>query len=47
MSLVHSLNDSAQMLALRGSVIVVGFALLGGLLALYAIYWIIFKMGKE
>jgi hypothetical protein len=46
MALVLSLFQPAPMLAMGGVFIFLG-AMLGIVLAAYAIYWIIFKMGKD
>ncbi len=48
MALVLSLFQPVPMLAIRigGTIIFLG-AMLGIVLAAYAIYWIIFKMGKD
>ena len=47
MPLVYSLVGSAAMLAVRfGTLVVVGVVLLG-LLTVYGLYWLIFKMGND
>ena len=46
MAIVHSLFQPAPMLAMGGVLIFLG-AMLGIVLAAYAIYWIIFKLGKD
>jgi hypothetical protein len=46
MAFVHSLFQPAPMLAVGGVFIFLG-AMLGLALAAYAIYWIIFKLGKD
>jgi hypothetical protein len=38
---------SSGLLAIRGGTIVIGGLILGVVLALYGIYWMIFKAGKE
>jgi hypothetical protein len=35
------------MFAVRGGTLVVVFVVLGAVLALYAIYWLVFKAGKD
>jgi hypothetical protein len=47
MPVVPSLIASASMLAYRVGTFTVLFVVLGGALALYAIYWMIFKVGKD
>ena len=46
MSFAHSLIESA-MLAFRAGTFVVLGLILGGVLVIYAIYWMIFRMGKD
>lgn len=46
MAFVYSLFQPAPMLAVGGVFIFLG-AMLGLALAAYAIYWIIFKLGKD
>ena len=46
MAVVQSFMEAA-LLAIRGGTIVIGGLILGVLLALYGIYWMIFKAGKE
>jgi hypothetical protein len=47
MPFAHSLIESAPMLAFRAGTFVVLGLILGGVLVIYAIYWMIFKMGKD
>jgi hypothetical protein len=47
MSVVQSFIDSGSLLAIRGGAIVIGGLILGVVLALYAVYWFIFKAGKD
>ena len=46
MAVMQSFIESA-LLAIRGGTIVIGGLILGVVLALYGIYWMIFKAGKE
>lgn len=47
MPLAPSLIAFASMLAIPGGTLTVVFIVLGGVLALYAIYWMVFKAGKD
>jgi len=47
MPVVQSFIGSGTLLAIRGGTIVIGGLILGVVLALYGIYWMIFKAGKE
>ena len=47
MPFAHSLSEFAPMLAWRVGTLTVLAVVLGGVLAIYAIYWMIFKMGKD
>ena len=47
MPVVPSLIASASMLAYRVGILTVVFVVFGVVLAGYAIYWMIFKVGKD
>ena len=47
MAVVLGLIDSGSLLAIRGSVIVIGGLILGVALAIYAVYYLVFKVGKD
>jgi hypothetical protein len=47
MSLIGSLTESGTLLAVRGGTIVIGGLILGVILALYGVYWMIFRAGKD
>ena len=46
MPFAHGLIGSAPMLALSGTLVLLGLVL-GAVLVIYAIYWMIFKVGKD
>lgn len=46
MLFAHSFIGSAPLLAMNGTLVVV-FVVLGVVLAGYAIYWMIFRVGKD
>jgi hypothetical protein len=46
MLFAHSVIGSAPLLAMNGTLVVV-FVVFGAALAGYAIYWMIFKVGKD
>jgi hypothetical protein len=47
MPVAQSFIDPGALLAIRGGTIVIGGLILGVVLALYGIYWMIFKAGKD
>jgi hypothetical protein len=47
MPFVPSLSATASMLAYRVGTLTVVFVVFGAVLAGYAIYWMIFKVGKD
>jgi hypothetical protein len=46
-ALAHNLIEAAPLLAVRGGTLVVVGVVFGIVLALYAVYWMIFKVGKD
>jgi hypothetical protein len=47
MPVVQSVIDAGAVLAIRGGTIVIGGLILGVVLALYAVYYLVFKAGKD
>ena len=47
MLVVQSFTDAGALLAIRGGTIVIGGLILGVVLALYAVYYLVSRAGKD
>ena len=47
MLVVQSFTDAVALVAIRGGTIVIGGLILGVVLALYAVYYLVFRAGKD
>jgi hypothetical protein len=47
MLVVQGFTDAGALLAIRGGTIVIGGLILGVVLALYAVYYLVFRAGKD